>query len=43
MTQKQIFDSSNNASYFLEYSIKDWQQLDEIKGALGNLLNKIQY
>jgi len=39
MTQKQIFDSSNNASYFLEYSIKDWQQLDQIKGALGNLLN----
>ena len=39
MTQTQIFDSSNNASYFLEYSIKDWNQLAEIKTFLKGFVH----
>ncbi len=39
MTQIQIFDSSNSSSYFLEYTIKDWNQLTDIKDTLKDILN----
>ena len=39
MTQNQIFDVSNNASYFLEFSVKDWNELTRVKESLKDLLN----